>query len=147
MDFKGIINEAVNNGQNALSEFDSKKILSAYSLPTPKEALVKTSEDAVQQASEIGYPVVLKACSHNLMHKSEGGFVEIYLNNELDVKEAYDRIMDKAESDIDGILVQEMASGQRELVLGFLRDPQFGPCVILHRVHQYSPVSLAPQHV
>ena len=130
MNVKPVLEKAIKNGQKALSEYDSKKILSEYKIPVTRESLAKTCEEAVQIAESIGYPVVLKACSHTLMHKSEGGFVEIFIKNKHDVKEAFERITSKKNAGIDGILVQEMASGQRELVLGFFRDPQFGPCVM-----------------
>ncbi len=130
MDIKALIQKAVEYGQQALSEHDSKKVLASYNIPVTKEALVQTKDEAAQNAAEIGFPVVLKACSHEVMHKSEGGLVAVSLNSQEDVKAAFSDITKKAGPDIDGILVQEMVSGQRELMLGLLRDPQFGPCVM-----------------
>jgi succinyl-CoA synthetase beta subunit len=74
--------------------------------------------------------VVLKACSADLLHKSDIGAVEIGLKNSADVLEAYQRIIHLSALPLQGVLVQEMVRGPRELVLGLSRDPQFGPCVM-----------------
>ncbi len=126
-----IIKKAVDQGRKALSEYESKQVLAAYGVPVTREALARTPEEAVQAASRLGYPVVLKACSWQIMHKSEGGLVALNLGCEDDVKKAFDRISGRLSGPVDGMLVQEMVSGKRELVVGMNRDPQFGPCVML----------------
>ena len=125
------IKTAISLGHKALSEFQSKNILSSYGIPVTREALAVTRDDAVAHAEAIEYPVVLKACSHELMHKSEKDCVKLNLKNKHDVIKAYDIITNSVDINLEGILVQEMISGQRELVIGFNRDPQFGPCVML----------------
>lgn len=125
------IKRAIQMGHKALSEFESKNLLKHYGIPTTREALAATRDDAADHADAIGYPVVLKACSHALMHKSEQDAVRLNLTTRQDVAEAFDHIMRTVDMDLDGILVQEMISGQRELVMGLNRDPQFGPCVML----------------
>lgn len=126
-----LIRPALERGQAALSEYESKKLLSLYGIPTTREKLTHSAEEAVSAAADIGFPVVLKACSPELMHKSEHGCIELNLRSERDVREAYGRISRNIALKLDGILVQEMVSGQRELVVGLTRDPQFGPCVML----------------
>ena len=81
-------------------------------------------------AARLGYPVVMKACSPELMHKSEAGAIEIGLKNEAEVRAAYQRLIGATALPLEGILVQEMIRGNRELVLGLSRDAQFGPCVM-----------------
>ena len=125
-----LINVALDKGQKALSEYESKQCLNAYGIPITKEALATSPEDAVSAAETIGYPVALKACSPQLMHKSESGVIELGIKDESGVKSAFQKISGLVNSDLDGILVQEMISGQRELVMGLNRDPQFGPCVM-----------------
>lgn len=125
-----LINVALDKGQKALSEYESKQFLNAYGIPITKEALATSPEDAVSAAETIGYPVALKACSPQLMHKSESGVIELGIKDESGVKSAFQKISGLVNSDLDGILVQEMISGQRELVMGLNRDPQFGPCVM-----------------
>lgn len=131
MEADKIIDSAVNRGQRALSEYESKQVLQAYGLPVTREKLVSSPESAIAAAGEIGYPLVLKACAPDLMHKSEEGFVLLNLNDEAALLDAYNKLSGRLDKTEAGILVQEMISGNRELVVGLSRDPQFGPCVML----------------
>lgn len=125
-----IIAEALAAGQATLSEYDSKRILTEYGIPTAREFLAQDFADVEQAAAIIGYPVVLKACAAAARHKTEMGLIELDINDAVQLKNAYDRLAPKA-SDLGGaILVQEMVAGARELVMGLIRDPQFGPCVM-----------------
>lgn len=126
-----LIRPAIDRGQLALSEYESKKLLSLYGIPVTREKLSQSANEAVSAAAELGFPVVLKACSAALMHKSERGCIELNLRSEGDVREAYGRIISSVDLELEGVLVQEMVPGQRELVVGLTRDPQFGPCVML----------------
>ncbi len=87
-------------------------------------------DEAVKIAKQMGFPVVLKGESPELTHKTEMNVIELNLSTEEDVRKAYDRIMSTGVVPKGGILVQEMIKGQRELVVGLSRDPQFGPCVM-----------------
>jgi len=127
----GLIRSGLNKGQKALSEYDSKKLLGLYGIPVTRERLCHSVDEAVSAANGLGFPVVLKACSAELMHKSERGVIELNLRSEGDVREAYRRIIQGADLELEGVLVQEMVAGQRELVVGLNRDSQFGPCVML----------------
>jgi succinyl-CoA synthetase beta subunit len=126
-----LIRSALDRGQPALSEYESKKLLSLYDIPVTRETLSRSADEAVSAAADLGFPVVLKACSPELMHKSERGCIELNLRSERDVREAYGRIIRSVDLELEGVLVQEMLPGQRELVVGLNRDPQFGPCVML----------------
>jgi len=126
-----LIRSALDRGQPALSEYESKKLLSLYGIPITRETLSRNADEAVSAAADLGFPVVLKACSPELMHKSERGCIELNLRSERDVREAYGRIIRSVDLELEGVLVQEMVPGQRELVVGLNRDPQFGPCVML----------------
>lgn len=126
-----LIRPALARGQPALSEYESKKLLSLYGIPVAREKLSRSADEAVSAAADLGFPVVLKACSPELMHKSERGCIELNLRSEGDVRKAYGRIISSVDLELEGVLVQEMVSGQRELVFGLTRDPQFGPCVML----------------
>jgi acetate---CoA ligase (ADP-forming) subunit beta len=125
-----LIQTALDRGQKALSEYDSKKLVAAYGLPVTREALARSADEAAALAAELGFPVVMKACSPELLHKSDLGAVEIGLKDIAEVREAYKRIIGLVTMPLEGVLVQEMIRGQRELVLGLSRDPQFGPCVM-----------------
>lgn len=115
----------------ALSEFESKKLLAEHGIPIVHEKLVTSAADAVEAADWLGYPVVLKACGPGLAHKTELGLVELNLPYDEEVAAAYFRVTRKAPETIDGVLVQTMLRGNRELVAGMTRDAQFGPCVML----------------
>jgi len=126
-----LISFGLNKGQRALSEYESKQLLRLYDIPVTREELSHSADEAVSIAEDLGFPVVLKACSPELMHKSDRGGIELNLRSEGDVREAYGRIIQGIDLELDGVLVQEMVLGQRELVLGLNRDSQFGPCVML----------------
>lgn len=126
-----LIRSALTREQQALSEYESKKLLSFYGIPVTKERLSCSADEAAAAAAALGFPVVLKACSPALMHKSEHGSIALNLRSKGDVREAYGRIVKSIDLDLEGVLVQEMVPGQRELVVGLIRDPQFGPCVML----------------
>lgn len=128
---KDIIAEALNRGQQSLSEFESKQILAQYGIPVIQEVLVEDLDGARQAAGDIGYPVVLKICSAEVTHKTEEGLIELDLRDEKDLARAFERLQKRAGGWTGDFLVQEMARGPRELVAGMTRDAQFGPCVML----------------
>jgi acyl-CoA synthetase (NDP forming) len=126
-----MIEEALKKGQKTLSEYDSKRLLSSYGFPAVREKLVHSRGGAVKAAREIGLPVVLKACSPEVTHKTEKKLIEVDLRSLKEVERAYEGIVERAgETGLDGLLVQEMVKGSRELVIGMIRDAQFGPCVM-----------------
>jgi len=127
-----IIEQAVKKGLKSLSEYDSKRVLSHYGFPVVKEKLVDSRAAAVKAAKAIGLPVVLKACSPTIAHKTEKKLIEVDLRTLKEVERAYTAILGRVEDEtqLDGILVQQMIKGPRELVVGMIRDAQFGPCVM-----------------
>jgi acetate---CoA ligase (ADP-forming) subunit beta len=126
-----IVQDALQRGQKALSEYDSKRLLRAYGFPVVRESLVQSRMEAGRAAKTIGWPVVLKGCSPAIAHKTEKKLIEVDLRSQKEVQEAYDRIVKRAGKEpLDGVLVQKMVKGSRELVIGLIRDAQFGPCVM-----------------
>jgi acyl-CoA synthetase (NDP forming) len=115
------------NGR-ALDEYRAKKILGAYGIPTTRESLVKTLEEAIVRACEIGYPVVLKACSSDILHKTEEGMVYLGIENEEGLTEAFNGIKEKKQ-DVP-VLVSEMLQGDREFMAGMSYFPGFPPCIM-----------------
>lgn len=124
-----IILKAMDRKQNALSEYDSKTILSDAGIPTVRQGLAKSGREAAALAEDIGYPVVMKGCSEKFLHKTEMGLVKLDIKDEAGVLSAYDEITTRG-LEMDGVLVMEMLSGDREFVAGLSRDPQFGPYVM-----------------
>ena len=114
----------------SLSEFESRKVLESYEIPVVATTLATTQQEAVDAAADTGYPVVLKGCGTDLTHKSEVGAVKLNLTTGAEVASAFRAIETAAAGRLDGILVQPQIAGTRELVVGMVRDPQFGPCVM-----------------
>jgi acetyl-CoA synthetase (ADP-forming) len=124
-----IIERAWKEGRNTLSEFESKQVLTAYGIPVTKEILVNDLEGLMDATRKIGYPLVLKGCSSDIAHKTEKGLIKVDIRNREEARSAFEEIRAHMGTDA-GVLVQEMVKGQRELVVGLTRDPQFGPCVM-----------------
>ena len=123
--------EARRKKYKTLSEYDSKRLLSEYGIPVTREKLVKSQKDAVTAAEEIGYPVVIKACGPDLTHKTELDAIRLNLADARSVRQAVKDLKTATKGQkLQGLLVQEMVKGQRELVMGLIRDQQFGPCVM-----------------
>jgi acetyltransferase len=125
-------------GGTALSEHQSKELLSAWDVPITGETLVQNPNDAVTAAGETGYPVVLKADMTNMPHKTEAGLVMLGLNDESAVRAAYQRVMSNAKAasgeaggaGINGVLVQEMVSDAVEVIVGVSYDSQLGATLL-----------------
>ena len=114
----------------ALSEFESKKLLADAGIPVPEERLVLDAESAVQAARELGYPVALKLCGRGISHKTEHGWVRLGLPDAESVRAQARDLLAQRQGEA-GVLVSPTVAGQRELIAGLVRDPQFGPCVML----------------
>jgi acyl-CoA synthetase (NDP forming) len=126
-----VLDQARKKKYRTLSEYDSKRVLSEYGIPVTREKLVKSGKDAVAAANEIGFPVVLKACGHDLTHKTELDAIRLNLADPKSVRQAFRDLKASTKGHkLQGFLVQEMVKGQRELVMGLIRDQQFGPCVM-----------------
>ncbi len=128
---KRLIVAALKTGAHALSEYDSKRVLAAYGVPITRERLVSTVSAARDAARKLGYPVVLKGCASDLMHKTDAGLVAVGLGSPKDLNAAFKVLSERVGPNFDGaFLVQEMVKGDRELMIGMTRDEQFGPSVM-----------------
>jgi acetyl-CoA synthetase (ADP-forming) len=126
-----IISQAHLEGRNALLETEAKTICMEYAIPVTKFKLAKNEKEAVKFAEELGFPVVLKIVSPDIIHKSDAGGVMVNLKSQFEVQEAYGKILEnakkyKATAKIAGVLVQEMAPQSVEVIVGAIKDPQFG---------------------
>ena len=127
---KELIGQTRKAGRAALSEVESKNVLSRYGIPVVEEAVVTTEEQAAGVARKTGYPVVVKGLGARLTHKTERGLVKVNLRSEDEIRRAFREIQDAAGADWEACLVQPQIEGRREFVAGMFRDPQFGPCVM-----------------
>ena len=125
-----IIEDAVERGADNLSEFESKQVLSGYGIPVTMEKTATSMEETVSAANSIGYPVVLKASGEKLQHKTELNLIRLDLKDASQVRQAYTELLEKSTIPITEVLIQQMLSGNRELLAGLKRDSQFGPCVV-----------------
>jgi acetyl-CoA synthetase (ADP-forming) len=130
-----IIAKAVKERRKSLLETEAKAICTEYGIPVTRFKLAKTEDEAVRFAEAMGYPVVLKIVSPDIIHKSDVGGVLVDLKNSKDVRSGYNHIIKNVrkhneKAGIVGILVQEMAPPSTEVIVGMTKDPQFGPALM-----------------
>ena len=130
-----VFNNAKKQNRSHLIEEEGYEVLKAYGFPVPKSILAKNEDECVKAAQEIGYPVVMKIASPDIIHKSDAGGVKVNLTNEQEVKTAYNSIMSsakkyKSDAKILGVLVQELVRGGKETIIGAKQDPKFGPLLM-----------------
>ncbi len=130
-----IIANARKNNRPALTEIEAKGVFEAYGLPVAKTFLAKTEDEAVAHAKKLGFPVVMKVVSPDILHKSDAGGVKVNIKDEAGVREWYKTILKnaknyKADANIDGIAIQEMAPIGTEVIMGSVNDATFGPTVM-----------------
>ena len=131
-----ILRNAATENRELLTEAEAKRFLEYYNFPVVKTKVATTQDEAVRLAAELGYPVVLKILSPQIVHKTDAGGVVLDLNSETEVREAYDRIIQRAkqyrpEAEIQGVTVQEMIKKTGyEVIIGAKQDPLFGPVIL-----------------
>jgi acyl-CoA synthetase (NDP forming) len=126
-----IVTQVQHEGRKALLETEAKTICMEYAIPVTKFRLAQSQKEVIDFAEQLGYPVVLKIVSPDIIHKSDAGGVMINLRNVDNLQEAYRKIIDNAKkynsaAKIAGVLVQEMAPQSTEVIVGAIKDPQFG---------------------
>jgi acyl-CoA synthetase (NDP forming) len=117
-------------GKKVLEEFEAKKWLKALNLRVVKEVATKSLEETLKAAKKVGYPIVLKGIVEGQVHKTELGLVKLSLRNADQVKSAYRKML-RVKIKPRFFLIQPMLKGDLELIAGVVRDPQFGPAVML----------------
>jgi len=132
---KDILSDVKKQGRSNLLEDEGYEVLKAYGFPVPKSILVNDENDAINAANNIGYPLVMKISSKDVIHKSDSGGVKVGLKNENEVKDAFNLILSNIKkrhpnADVNGILVQEMITNSREIILGAKQDKLFGPLLL-----------------
>ena len=115
--------------QGTLDEHDSKQILASAGIPVVREILSDTPEKAVLAAKNLGFPVVMKGLAPGMVHKTEQGLVRLGIHSDQEVRQVY-QDLDTAMKGQGKILVQQQARIDMEIILGLVRDPQFGPCLM-----------------
>ncbi len=130
-----IFDKAKKEGRFILTEFESKKVLKQVGIPVTETKLAKNQKEAVSLSQHIGFPVVLKIVSPDVIHKSDSGGVKLGLNNVGQVKTSYNQIIKSINQQyphavIHGVSVQKMFRPGAEVIVGISKDPQFGPVIM-----------------
>ena len=121
--------------QKNLTEFQAARVLEPYGITFPKSKIASTADEAVEIASNLGYPVVLKIQSPDILHKTDVGGLVTNLTGPEEVRAGYRLIIDSVnknipQADIDGVLVQKMVASGHEIIIGVKQDPVFGPVIM-----------------
>ena len=132
---KKILDRARREGRQNLLEEEGQEVLKAYGLPLPRSALAQTEAEAVRAAKKIGYPVVMKISSPQIIHKSDAGGVMVNLADDAEARSAFRTIVSNARkydgrAEIKGVLVVEMVKGGREMIIGSKMEPGFGQVIM-----------------
>jgi len=127
--------QARKEGRNYLLEPEAKIVCMEYGIPVTRFKVALTQDETVKFADQIGYPIVLKIVSPDILHKFDVGGVMLNLQNSAEIKDAYNKILEnvkrhKPDAKIVGVLVQEMAPTATEVIVGSTKDPQFGPALM-----------------
>ncbi len=120
----------LDSSTGALDEFTSKRILRSYGIPCVEEEKVDGVEACTSTASRMGYPLVMKGLKPGGVHKTELGLVQMDIRNKTQAARTFRGLMEKMRGQ-GSVLMQRQVKGGVELILGMLRDPQFGPCVMI----------------
>jgi len=130
-----VFDTAREDGRLTIGEAEARDVMKACGIRMPQSKLAATAEEAVAYAQEIGFPVVMKISSPDILHKTDVGGVKVGLRTPTEVRDAFDLMVFRAtrylpDARIWGCLVQEMITGGREVIVGMNRDPQFGPLLM-----------------
>lgn len=130
-----IFEETITTDHKVITEEASKSILKTYGVKVPPYALVKSADEAVKAAKKIGYPLVMKIVSPQILHKTDVGGVKVGIDNDKDVRKTftdmYGRLSKKKGVQIKGVLLEKMVPKGTELIVGLQNDPQFGPVMMV----------------
>jgi len=130
-----VFESAKKEKRNFLYEHEAKKLFSLYGMPVTRIQVARTEEEAVKAAKKIGFPIVLKIVSPQILHKSDAGGVIVGVKDEQGIRDGYKKIIAnaknyKADAEITGVLIQEMAPKGTEIIVGSTTDPTFGPTIM-----------------
>jgi len=131
-----IIEAVLNESRDILTEPESLAVLTAFGIPTVRNTVVRTANEALVAAESIGYPIAMKVLSSDISHKSDAGGVRLNIASAQEVRGAYKQLLDQValkvpDAEIEGVTVEKMyrSSNGRELMVGIIRDPVFGPVI------------------
>ncbi|MCK5548853.1 MAG: acetate--CoA ligase family protein [Thermoplasmata archaeon] len=130
---KEILGKVKSEGRDRLWDDETYEVLGAYGFPVARFERADNLEDAVKAAARIGYPVVLKVISRDVVHKTDFGAVVLNIGNEIELRGQFSKLrgeMKARKVKIDGLLIQEMVGKGKEVIMGMNLDPKFGPILM-----------------
>ncbi|RLC53631.1 MAG: acetyl CoA synthetase subunit alpha [Candidatus Cloacimonadota bacterium] len=132
---KELINMVLNDNRSVMTEYEAKQFLANYDIPVIKNGIATNEEEAIKLAEEIGYPLVMKIASPDILHKTDVGGVKLNIQDKEEAKEAYNKILKSStekvpDADIRGVFVEQMMKRKYELIIGCKKDPIFGPTIV-----------------
>jgi acetyl coenzyme A synthetase (ADP forming)-like protein len=132
---RGVLERVRSEGRLSIGDAEAREVMEAYGIATPRSFLARNPDEAVRFADEIGFPVVVKIASPDILHKTDLGGVKLNIMTPGDVRDAFELMTYRAQhyvpdAEIWGCLVQEMVLGGKEVIVGMNRDPHFGPLMM-----------------
>lgn len=132
---KEIIATARKENRTFLLESESKQLMKEIGITTTDFQVAKNSKEAIKAASEIGFPIVMKILSPQIIHKTDAGGVKLNINSEKETEKAFKEILANAKkydskAEIRGVLIEKMVKPSTEIIVGVTRDPTFGPAIM-----------------
>jgi len=130
-----LISQVLGENRTAMTEYEAKQLLSFYQIEVIKNGLAKTPDEVKTIAEEVGYPLVMKIASPDILHKTDVGGVALNITSLHEAQEAYTRIVDSAkakmpQADIHGVFIEQMSKRKYELIIGCKHDAVFGPVIV-----------------
>src|SRR5918997_6610997 len=131
---RATINSALTAGRRALTAPEAQQLCEAYGISTPKQAMATSASEAAQVAAKLGFPVVLKIVSDDILHKTEAGGVLVGIGNAADVQAGFEQLVRnakqyKSDANVQGVQVQQMLKGGQEIMVGAVTDATFGKMI------------------
>lgn len=148
---KELIKRVISENRYVMMEHESKELLRNYKIPTAKYVVATSASDALEKVKNIGYPVVMKVLSPDIIHKTDAGCVRIGINNDAELKLAFDDMIKNAKQNIpharlSGVIIEELVKKKYELLIGCKKDPIFGPTIVFGKggidVEVYKDISV-----
>jgi acetyltransferase len=132
---RGVFDQVRADGRLTIGDAEAREVMKACGIPVPASALASSPDEAVAYAEEMGYPVVMKVASPDILHKSDIGGVKLNIGDATAVRDTFDLLVYRAtrympDAQIWGSQIQQMVQGQHEVIIGMNNDPQFGPLVM-----------------
>src|ERR671931_1424662 len=132
-DIQNIVDKVISSKDKVITEESAKQILTYYGIKVPSHALVTKADEAANKAKELGFPLVGKIVSPQILHKTDVKGVKVGLNSELEVRETFDDMYYRLSKQysINGVLLEKMVPSGFELIVGLQNDQQFGPVIMV----------------